>query len=523
MIHNKLCINKTNKKQKGITLIALVITIVILLILAGISINMLSGKDGILNRAKDAREKNDIATDIETIKMEYLEFLIEISPETATINKFLEYLEKDKGYFVDYGDKNVELNGRLYTVKLEGKELIVEYFKKATVNSKNLPKITNLNVVVDKNSVEVTVGLDKKEEITIKYVIAKEDGTIVKEVKEKDSLNEKFNDLETNTRYTITVEVTNQYGTRKRKATITTLSLKVLTEGKANFKITPNTQWQKEVIATIESSYENQTATLQYRIGSNGEWKDYTIDGFKVDENTSIYGRFYNKTTEEVGCTFTDKVTIIDDGDPNGSIELSRTAVGLNSASVATVTLTDSQSGIDFTKSKYIINSSATALGTSKNKYTGGSITKSPQTVDIKSGTTGKYYLHVLAIDKVGKAVEFISNAVSVENRLEIYTPDDLQNISVADGTYYIMKDIDMTGYNYATNGITFSGILDGQGHTISNLHVTQCCGGERCGLFKELSGATIRNLLLKDALVDTSCRYAGVIAGGERIIKQYL
>lgn len=519
--------NKTNKKQKGITLIALVITIVILLILAGISINMLSGKDGILNRAKDAREKNDIATDIETIKMEYLEFLIEISPETATINKFLEYLENDKGYFVDYGDENgdenVELNGRLYTVKLEGKELIVEYFKKATVNSKNLPKITNLNVVVDKNSVEVTVALDKKEEITIKYVIAKEDGTIVKEVNADGSLNKKFNDLDANTIYTITVEVTNQYGTRKRKATIKTLSLVELTEGKANFKITPNTQWQKEVIATIESSYENQTATLQYRIGSNGEWKDYTIDGFKVDENTSIFGRFYNKTTEEVGYAFTDKVTIIDDGDPNGSIELSRTAVGLNSASVATVTLTDSQSGIDFTKSKYIINSSATALGTSKNKYTGGSITKSPQTVDIKSGTTGKYYLHVLAIDKVGKAVEFISNAVSVENRLEIYTPDDLQNISVADGTYYIMKDIDMTGYNYATNGITFSGILDGQGHTISNLHVTQCCGGERCGLFKELSGATIRNLLLKDALVDTSCRYAGVIAGGERIIKQYL
>ena len=40
---------KTN--QKGITLIALVVTIIVLLILAGISIQMLTGQNGILVRA----------------------------------------------------------------------------------------------------------------------------------------------------------------------------------------------------------------------------------------------------------------------------------------------------------------------------------------------------------------------------------------------------------------------------------------------------------------------------------------
>ena len=47
---------KLMKKQKGITLIALVVTIIVLLILAGISIMMLTGQSGILNQAKSAKE-----------------------------------------------------------------------------------------------------------------------------------------------------------------------------------------------------------------------------------------------------------------------------------------------------------------------------------------------------------------------------------------------------------------------------------------------------------------------------------
>lgn len=45
------------KNKKGITLIALVITIIVLLILAGVSIATLTGENGILSRAKIAEEK----------------------------------------------------------------------------------------------------------------------------------------------------------------------------------------------------------------------------------------------------------------------------------------------------------------------------------------------------------------------------------------------------------------------------------------------------------------------------------
>lgn len=52
------------KEQKGITLVALVITIIILLILAGISIATLSGS-GLFGKAKDAQGKSENAQGVE--------------------------------------------------------------------------------------------------------------------------------------------------------------------------------------------------------------------------------------------------------------------------------------------------------------------------------------------------------------------------------------------------------------------------------------------------------------------------
>ena len=48
---------KVKKEERGITLIALVIIVIILLILAGITISMLFGKNGLLNRATNATEE----------------------------------------------------------------------------------------------------------------------------------------------------------------------------------------------------------------------------------------------------------------------------------------------------------------------------------------------------------------------------------------------------------------------------------------------------------------------------------
>ena len=63
---------KFMKKTKGITLIALVVTIVVLLILAGVSINMVLGQNGIVTKAKDARDKTEQAKQNDLASMDQL-------------------------------------------------------------------------------------------------------------------------------------------------------------------------------------------------------------------------------------------------------------------------------------------------------------------------------------------------------------------------------------------------------------------------------------------------------------------
>ena len=70
---------KKGKNEAGITLIALTITIIVLLILAGVTISALSGDNGILQNAARAKEETDEATDIEKIKLAMSEAQIDES------------------------------------------------------------------------------------------------------------------------------------------------------------------------------------------------------------------------------------------------------------------------------------------------------------------------------------------------------------------------------------------------------------------------------------------------------------
>ena len=76
------------KNNKGITLIALVVTIIVLLILAGVSIAMLTGDNGILTQSKKAKTDTANAEIAEKINMELNAFKADIladgSIRTAT-------------------------------------------------------------------------------------------------------------------------------------------------------------------------------------------------------------------------------------------------------------------------------------------------------------------------------------------------------------------------------------------------------------------------------------------------------
>ena len=68
---------KQKNKERGITLIALVVTIIVLIILAGVSIGMLVGENGIITGAQRAKQETDQAQKDELSGLSSLETAIE--------------------------------------------------------------------------------------------------------------------------------------------------------------------------------------------------------------------------------------------------------------------------------------------------------------------------------------------------------------------------------------------------------------------------------------------------------------
>ena len=61
--------SKQKNKQRGITLIALIVTIIVLIILAGVSISMVVGDNGIITQAQKAKQETEIKSDEEKIRL----------------------------------------------------------------------------------------------------------------------------------------------------------------------------------------------------------------------------------------------------------------------------------------------------------------------------------------------------------------------------------------------------------------------------------------------------------------------
>ena len=115
------------KNQEAITLIALVVTIIVILILVGVSIAMLSGDNGILTRAGNARDENEKKQIEERIKLAYHSALV--GGQGSYTKKSLEdELEKEFGDdFEEVDDSNdtnwiLKAKGQSVTIKAGIKE-----------------------------------------------------------------------------------------------------------------------------------------------------------------------------------------------------------------------------------------------------------------------------------------------------------------------------------------------------------------------------------------------------------------
>ncbi len=132
------------KENNGITLIALVITIIVLLILAGVTIVTLTGDNGLLQKAQSAGEQSKIAEAEEQIKLIYAEYQISKYAEgNMSAGDYLkEQLEKT------YGEGNVDIISQEETIVLKvtnnGESKFYEYNPSAGI-SNELQKGINYN------------------------------------------------------------------------------------------------------------------------------------------------------------------------------------------------------------------------------------------------------------------------------------------------------------------------------------------------------------------------------------------
>ena len=105
--------------NKGITLIALVITIIVLLILAGVSIAMLTGENGILTQAQEAKKATERASIIEEVQLDILGKQTENGSGDITAGELEEILKK---YFSNEEQNLKDIIAGTSTDKLISKE-----------------------------------------------------------------------------------------------------------------------------------------------------------------------------------------------------------------------------------------------------------------------------------------------------------------------------------------------------------------------------------------------------------------
>lgn len=179
-------LTNTNGK-KGITLIALVITIIVLLILAGVSIATLTGENGILRQAAEAKKSTEIASVKEQAKMDITTYVAEKlkNGEDATVNtpeKVQQILDEANSettnrYYDGYSETGVKTPSgyevpyeELYTIGNNGGNNEDETSDKTVIDLKKGDKVyydTGIPTLGESGIIECVVLYDNTEDFGV--------------------------------------------------------------------------------------------------------------------------------------------------------------------------------------------------------------------------------------------------------------------------------------------------------------------------------------------------------------------
>lgn len=142
------------RENKGITLVVLIVTIIILLILAGITMAILTNT-GLLRKSKKAEQENNVSQVIENLKLKVMEVQTEKNGN-ASLKDFVEYLSQDKN-----------------------EEYIISLTKTANIQGE-IPDLTNANeIYVTNKSVECKIDKFLSVEYSKTIELKNEDNPVV--------------------------------------------------------------------------------------------------------------------------------------------------------------------------------------------------------------------------------------------------------------------------------------------------------------------------------------------------------
>ena len=152
------------ERKRGITLIALVITIITILILAGVSINTVLGDDGIIKKAKEAAEATKQASAEEEMNRLVLEY--QLASKDETLESFLQekVTEGRIDGVTDNGDGTITI-----TKKVEGKDYTITVKKPAA--STPSVKVGAIRVVSDSTGAGSSLGEASTRKGTTLYIM----------------------------------------------------------------------------------------------------------------------------------------------------------------------------------------------------------------------------------------------------------------------------------------------------------------------------------------------------------------
>ena len=445
-------------RNKGVTLISLVVTIIVLLILAGITIGTIFDDNGIIEKAQEAANateeaaKNDQAA-INGLLNEMDSIINGIGggnvPVIGSINGKITWstgsatltLTTDvEGVTIQYR-KNSESNWTNYTSAvpslLHGDKVYARGVKggETVINEKEFkiqdtiaPTVTIANASSTTNSISATAtatdneaGMGSSPQYTFYIKKTAEADSTYTQIGSSASTSVTKGELEQNTSYTIKVEVADVAG-NKGQATkeITTGKIADAGEGLTNGAIIASSPVWSNGTASITLS-TSSGLTIQYQKGGiSGSWTTGTnVTG--LHHRDTVFARL----TDGRNYGGEASITILDTVAPQAAtINLSGTSTTTAGSVTATVTLKDNESGVNTTASKWVYNTNAGNIGTNESSYN-NNFSSNVQTITLKATTPGTYYLHVLSVDNAGNKKEIISSsAVTVEKAL------------VADGTY---------------------------------------------------------------------------------------